>query len=168
MLSRLFSVFSRRSANLIGLAACASMIGYALYAQYYLYLDPCPLCLFQRFAVIGLGLIFLLAAIHNPKSAIWQKLYAILIGVAALIGVAIAAKHLWIQAQPAGSIPSCGANLDHLFKIMSVFDVIRKVFSGSGECAKVDDLLGLSWPWWIVISMTVLGAWGSIYNWRRK
>jgi protein dithiol:quinone oxidoreductase len=156
---------NRRLANLLGFTACVSMLGYALYAQYVLLLDPCPLCLFQRFAVMGLGVVFLLAALHSPKRG-GAKVYASLLIFLALTGIAIAAWHLRIQNLPPGSVPSCGASLGYLFEIMSVFDLIKKVFSGSGECAKVDVMLGLSWPWWIVISMTVLGAWAWLINWK--
>jgi disulfide bond formation protein DsbB len=163
----MFKLPSGRIANLIGFVCCAGMIAYALFAQYVLLLDPCPLCLFQRFAVIGLGLVFLVATIHDPKSG-GQRVYAVLLSIAALIGIGIAVQHLWIQAQPPGSVPSCGASLGYLFEIMSVVDVIKKVFSGSGECAKVDVMLGLSWPWWTIIAMTVLGTWGVVTNWLRR
>ncbi len=156
---------TRRIANGAGFAACCALIAYALYAQYVLLLDPCPLCTFQRFAIIGLGIVFLLAAAHNPQQ-IGARVYAVLVGVMALVGIAIAGKHLWIQSQPPGSIPSCGANLDYLLEIMSFVEVVKKVFSGSGECAKVDLLLGLSWPWWTVIAMVVLGAFGVLTNWK--
>jgi disulfide bond formation protein DsbB len=159
---------TRRLANLTGFLACCALIAYALYLQYWQLLDPCPLCLFQRFAVIGMGLAFLLALLHNPKAA-GARFYAGLIAVVAIGGIAIASRHIWIQMQPAGSVPSCGASLDYLFEIMSFFDVVKKVFSGSGECAKIDwQLLGLSMPWWTAFAMAALGAWGAITNWKLK
>ena len=54
--------------NLAGFLACVGMMGYALYAEYQLLLEPCPLCVFQRMAVIALGIVFLVAALHNPAS----------------------------------------------------------------------------------------------------
>ena len=39
-------------------------MGFALYSQHVLLLDPCPLCVLQRVAVIGLGVVFLIAALH--------------------------------------------------------------------------------------------------------
>jgi disulfide bond formation protein DsbB len=153
-------------ANTIGFLTCAGLIAYALYAQYVLLLDPCPLCLFQRFAVIGLGIAFLLATLHNPKQS-GARFYAVLIVLVAIGGIAISARHIWIQSQPPGSVAACGASLDYLFDIMSFTDVIKKVFSGSGECAKIDwTLLGLSMPWWTAFAMTGLGAWGALTNWK--
>ncbi len=56
----------RRIAYLLGALVCAALMGWALWLQYGLDLDPCPLCVFQRIAVISTGVIFLIAAIHNP------------------------------------------------------------------------------------------------------
>ncbi|HXH03196.1 MAG TPA: disulfide bond formation protein B, partial [Candidatus Competibacteraceae bacterium] len=54
--------------NLLGFASCAGLLAYAiLYLQERLGLEPCPLCIFQRIAFIALGLVFLVAAIHQPK-----------------------------------------------------------------------------------------------------
>jgi disulfide bond formation protein DsbB len=158
---------SRRVANLVGFLACASAYAYALYAQFVLLLDPCPLCLFQRFAIIALGLIFLVAMLHNSQKT-GARIYSVLLGIAALIGVVIAGRHIWIQSLPPGSVPSCGAGLSYLFDIMPVFDVIKKVFSGSGECQHVDTLFGISWPWWTAMLMTALGVWGVSMNWSKK
>src|SRR5712671_5841646 len=160
----MISLLTRRSANTLGFLACCGLMAYALYAQYVLLLDPCPLCLFQRFAVIGLGLVFLAAALHNPNRT-GARIYAALLLLVAICGVATAARHIWIQSLPPGAVPACGAGLSYLFDIMPVFDVIKKVFSGSGECQHVDALLRVSWPWWTATSMTVLGAWGVATNW---
>ena len=159
---------TRRYANAAGLLACVGLIAYALYAQYVLLLNPCPLCLFQRFAIMGLGGVFLIALIHNPDRT-GARVYGVLQLVAAGCAIAIAARHIWIQAQPEGSVPACGATLDYLFDIMSFTDVLAKVFTGSGECAKIDwQFLGLSMPWWVVISAGVLGLWGVATNWMLR
>lgn len=142
-------------------------MAYALYAQHVLGLAPCPLCIFQRVAVITVGGLFLIAALHNPRS--WgARVYGVLIVIAAACGVGIAARHVWIQAQPPGTVAACGADLNFLMDIMPVTDVITKVLTGSGECGKIDwRLLGLSMPWWVLISLIVLGVWGAIVNYRR-
>jgi disulfide bond formation protein DsbB len=155
---------SRRLANALGFAACAGLIAYALYAEHVLGLAPCPLCIFQRVAVIGVGVLFLLAAIHDPRAS-GARIYGALIGLAAIGGVAIAARHIWIQAQPPGTVAACGADLNYLLDIMPVTEVVTKVLTGSGECGKVDwTFLGLSMPWWVLISLVALGAWGLVSN----
>jgi protein dithiol:quinone oxidoreductase len=158
---------NRRISNLLGFAACGGLIGYAFYAQYVLLLEPCPLCWLQRVAFFILGVVFLLAALHNPKS--WgARIYSVLVAIAALIGLGVAAKHIWVQAQPPGSLSSCGASVEYLLDIMPVFDVLKKIMIGSAECQHIDSLLGLSWPWWTVITMALLGAWGIVMNGRRR
>jgi disulfide bond formation protein DsbB len=155
---------NRRLANALGFLACAGLIAYALYAEHVLGLAPCPLCIFQRVAVIIVGVLFLLAALHDP-GALGARIYGVLVGIAALGGVAVAARHIWIQAQPPGTVAACGADLDYLMDIMPVTEVVTKVLTGSGECGKIDwTLLGLSMPWWVLISLIAVGAWGIFAN----
>ena len=164
----MLSAISRRSGNALGFLACAGLMGYALYAQHVLGLQPCPLCIFQRIATIVTGILFLIAAIHNPRS-IGARAYGALIALAALGGMLISARHVWIQAQPPGTVAACGADLNYLLEIMPVTDVISKVLTGSGECGKVDwTLLGLSMPWWVAISLAVLGTWALLVNYKKS
>lgn len=158
----------RRAGNALGFLACAGLMGYALYAQYALGLAPCPLCIFQRVATIATGILFLIAAIHNPRIT-GARVYGALIGLAALGGMLVSARHVWIQAQPPGTVAACGADLDYLLEIMPVTEVVSKVLTGSGECGKIDwTLLGLSMPCWVAISLAVLGAWALVVNFRKS
>jgi protein dithiol:quinone oxidoreductase len=155
---------STRVPNAIGFAVCAALIGYALYAEHVLGLAPCPLCIFQRIAVIVVGLIFLVATIHNPRG-VGKKIYGFLVVIAALIGIAIAARHIWIQAQPPGTVAACGADLNYMLEILPLKEVISKVLTGSGECGEINwRMLGLSMPWWVVFALTGLGLWGLYVN----
>jgi disulfide bond formation protein DsbB len=164
----MLSAISRRSGNALGFLACVGLMGYALYAQYVLGLAPCPLCIFQRVATIVTGILFLIAAIHNPRGT-GARVYGALIALAALGGMLISARHVWIKAQPPGTVAACGADLDYLLEIMPVTDVISKVLTGSGECGTVDwTLLGLSMPWWVAISLAVLGAWALLVNYKKS
>jgi protein dithiol:quinone oxidoreductase len=165
--SRSASAFSRRAINSAGFLICAGLIAYALYAQFKLGLDPCPLCIFQRIGIIALGMVFLVAALHNPHK--WGAgVYAGLISIAALATVAVAARQLYIQHLPPGAIPSCGAPLSMMMKFMPLTAVIRKVLSGSGECGIVNwRFLGLAMPAWVLIWAVCLGAVGAVANVRR-
>jgi protein dithiol:quinone oxidoreductase len=156
--------FDRRLGNGIGFLACVALMGYALYAQHVLNYIPCPLCIFQRVAVITVGALFLLAALHNPGT-LGARLYGVLIEIAALAGMGVAARHIWIQAQPPGSVPACGADLNYLLDIMPVTQVVTKVLTGSGECGTIDwSFLGLSMPWWVLIALFVLSVWSVLVN----
>ena len=164
-MSALFS--NRRFGNGVGVLACVALMAYALYAQHVLGLAPCPLCIFQRVAVMAVGAIFLIAALHNPGT-LGARIYGGLILLAAACGIGIAARHVWIQAQPPGTVAACGADLDFLMDIMPLTQVVTKVLTGSGECGKVDwQFLGLSMPWWVLIALASLALWALLVNFRR-
>jgi disulfide bond formation protein DsbB len=155
-------------ANALGFLACAALLGYAYYAQFVMHLEPCPLCIFQRLGIFAVGVVFALAALQDPTG--WgRRAYAALIGLAALITVGVAVRHLYIQSLPAGSVPACGASLDFMLKVFPLTDVLVKVLTGSGECARVTwRFLGLSMPGWVLIAALALGAWGLWANLRHR
>jgi disulfide bond formation protein DsbB len=159
--------FARRPLNFAGFLICAGLIAYALYAQFHLGLDPCPLCIFQRIGIAAVGAVFLIAALHDPRG--WgARVYAVLIAIAALATVAVAARQLYIQHLPPGAIPSCGAPLSMMLKFMPLTAVIRKVLTGSGECSIINwRFLGLAMPAWVLIWGAALGIAGAITNGRR-
>jgi disulfide bond formation protein DsbB len=155
---------NRRLINFAGFAACVALLAYALYAQFELGLEPCPLCIFQRVGVAALGVVFLIAALHHPRG--WgSNVYAVLIAAAALATIGVAARHVYVQHLPPGALPSCGAPLGVLLKFTPFFDVIRKVLTGSGECSEVTwRFLGLAMPAWVLICALILGGFGVAAN----
>lgn len=158
------TIVSRRNANLLGFLVCAGLMGYAYYAQHVLGLEPCPLCIFQRVAVVAVGTLFLIAALHNP-GRVGARTYGILISLAALGGIGIAIRHVWIQAQPPGTVAACGAGLDYMLEILPLREVIATVLTGSGECGSIDwRFLGLAMPAWVLLSLAALGAWAVAIN----
>jgi disulfide bond formation protein DsbB len=162
---------TRRGVNLAGFAACSAMMAYALYAERVLGFEPCPLCMFQRVGVAILGVVFLVAALHdpadrsgNPRGA---RAYGVLILLAAAFPAYVAGRHVYIQSLPAGSVPSCGASLDYMVEVFPLMTVITKVLTGAGECQKIDwALLGLSMPAWVLMAVIGLGAFGAWANLR--
>jgi disulfide bond formation protein DsbB len=123
----------------------------ALYFQYVMKLEPCPLCIFQRLFVIGLGVVLLAAALHNPKT--WgRRIYGALTALMAASGAAVAGRHVWLQSLPADQVPACGPGLDYMLQTFPFTKTLQLVLRGSGECAKVDwTFLGLSIPGWTFI-----------------
>jgi protein dithiol:quinone oxidoreductase len=157
----------RRLWNLAGVVAVIGLMSYALYAQYVQHYEACPLCIFQRVAVIGLGLVFLIAALHAPRGA-GARVYAVLGLLVALAGMGISGGHLYLQHLPPDAVPACGPGLDYLWDTFPVAEVIQQVFTGSGECAEVNwSLLGLSMPGWVLIWFVILGALAVFANWHR-
>lgn len=157
-----------RLPNLVGFLACAALLAYALYSQFHLHLEPCPLCIFQRIGIALTGVLFLIAALHHPRRG-GRLVYAALIGLAALATAGVAARHVYVQSLPPGSIPSCGAPLAVLLKFTPLFEVIKKVLTGSGECGEVNwRFLGLAMPAWVLLCALALAAWGLFANLRPR
>jgi disulfide bond formation protein DsbB len=156
-----------RSSNWLLALASVAALSFAFYAQYGLNLVPCHLCVFQRVTMAAMGAAFVLAALFSGPG-LRGMLFAALIGVTGLATIATAGRHVWIQMQPAGSVPACGADLDFMLDIFPLTEVILKVFQAGGECAKVDwSFLGLSMPAWVLIFAALMTAAGVGVNLRK-
>ncbi len=137
---------------------CVGLLGFAFYQQYRAFMDPCPLCIFQRVAFLLMGLVALLAALHNPRRT-GQRVYASVIVVSAMLGALVAGRHLWLQSLPPDQVPECGPGLNYLLENFPLTDVLSTVLLGSGSCAEVHwRLLGLSMPGWTLFWYLVLGS----------
>ena len=159
---------ARRWWNALGFLACVACLGFAYFAQFYLGLEPCPLCIFQRLVFLVLGAVFLAGALHHPVGVAGARAYAALIGLTAVIGAGIAGRQVWLQHLPPEQVPRCGPGLDYLLETLPLNEIVREVLTGSGECAKVDwTLLGLSMPAWCLLLFLGLGGLGAWLNGRR-
>lgn len=158
---------SFRTQFLLGFVACAGLLAYAFYAQLHDGLEPCPLCIFQRVAFVALGLVFLLGALHAPAGRA-RSVYGVLALLAAGVGAAISAQHVRLQHLPPDQVPTCGPGLDYMLDAMPISGVIRKVLTGSGECANIDwSFLGLSMPAWTLVCFVLLAGWAALAAFRR-
>jgi disulfide bond formation protein DsbB len=141
----------RRLAYALGFLVCAALIGWALWLQYGEGLEPCPLCMFQRVCVIVVGVLFLIAAVHNPERP-GAALYALLTLLVAGAGAGFAGRQIWLQALPKDQVPACGMGLSYMMESMPWLDVFTRVLKGSGECAeKAWVFLGLSIAGWTFV-----------------
>jgi len=142
-------------------------MAYALFAEHVLGFEPCPLCIFQRVGVIALGVMFLIAALHNPAGARGARAYGVLLLMVSAFPGYVAGRHVYIQSLPFGSVPACGASLDYMMDVFPFMTVLRKVLFGAGECQKIDwSLLGLSMPAWVLIAVMALACWAALVNLR--
>lgn len=158
--------WSYRVSFFAGFLICAGLLGFALFAEKYWQLFPCPLCIFQRVGFIVMGVFFLLGALHAPRGGTrWVYAGGVLVG--ALFGIAVAARHLWIQSLPADQVPSCGPPLDYMFSAFPFAKVLRLVFTGSGECATVEPILGLPMPAWTLLWFIALAVLAVVVSRRR-
>jgi disulfide bond formation protein DsbB len=148
----------RRIGYLLGFFVCAGLMGYALYLQYVMDLEPCPLCILQRVAVIAMGLVFLIAGLHNPGRA-GAGVYALLQLVIGGTGAAIAARQVWLQSLPKDQVPACGMGLDYMLETLPFTDALQKIFEGSGECAEKGwEFLHLSIAGWTLVFFVAMIA----------
>lgn len=142
-----------------GVLFVASVLGmaFALFLEHVQGLNPCPLCVFQRVGLIGLGLISLIAFLHNPKANWLKRVYAFLGTLSISWSVGVAARHVWLQNLPPEKVPSCGPGLDYWVETLPMKSVLQQVLSGSGECAEIDwTFLGQSLPVWSLLFFSVL------------
>lgn len=132
-------------------------ISFALYLEHVLGLEPCPLCVFQRVGLIAMGIIALIALIHNPQKNAVKRSYGILSLLGIAWSTAVAARHVWLQNLPPDQVPACGPGLDYLVEALPFKSVLQQVLTGSGECATIDwTFLGQSLPFWSFIFFSVL------------
>lgn len=151
---RLFSV--------LGLLATAGAMAFALWLEHAQGLEPCPLCVFQRVAMIAVGAVFLLAALHGPTGA-GQWVYGGLVWLSGGAGAGIAGRHVWLQSLPEDQVPACGPTLDFLVDAMPIWDVVTTVLRGDGNCAEIDAAwLGISLPAWTLLGFLALMGWTAV------
>jgi disulfide bond formation protein DsbB len=132
------------------------LLGFGYILQFVDGLTPCPLCIFQRLAFFATGSLALLAAIHGA-GRVGARVYASVMGLAAVIGAGIAARQVWLQHLPADRVPECGPGLDFILEVYPLAEAVKTVLRGSGDCAKVDwTFLGLSIAEWSLASFSAL------------
>lgn len=156
-----------RTAFAAAAATIAAFLAFAYYAQFEMGLEPCPLCILQRVAFIALLGVCLLAAVHAPTGGVGRKAYGALALLTAGAGAAIAGRHVWLQHLPADQVPDCGPGLDYMLEAFPLSKTITMLFTGSGECAKVDwTFAGLSMPEWTLVWFAIFALGALYYGFR--
>ena len=165
--ARLRGRHGRRVVALAGFAACVSGLLAAYGLEFIGGMEPCPLCILQRVALFGLGVVFLASAIHAP-GRLGGRIYGVLLVVAAGVGAGIAGRHLWLQSLPPDQVPACGPGLDFLLAAFPLQDALSLVLQGSGQCAEVEKVLGVTLPAWTLGAFLLLGLGGLWGHWRAE
>lgn len=141
---------------------CAALLGFGLYLQHSEGLEPCPLCIFQRYVFVAIGLIAAAAALHGPKQ-IGTRAYGIGVALFALTGIGLAGRHVWLEHAPKDQLPSCGPGLDFILDSFPLSKALPMIFKGSGECAEVQwRFLGFSISEWTLVWFVLflgMGTW---------
>lgn len=170
-LERLIPEQAVTAGYLFGFVLCIGLIGAAYYFEYSLYLEPCPLCIVQRIATLGIGLGCLAA--FFVRSTRWPLRLALIFTLAsAIFGTWVADHHVWIQGLPADEVPECSPGLEYMIETLPTSELITTVLRGSGSCADVSwQFVGLSMPAWtriIFIGFVLVTVIGLLRTWKRN
>ncbi len=147
--------FTPRLIHLAIFLACAGLIGFALYLQHSLGLEPCPMCILQRYAFVVVGVIALAAAIHNP-APLGRWIYGGLLILMSATGGGVAIRHVYLEHYPP-KIFDCGADVGFMLESFPLTEALPMIFRGTGDCTKVLwRFLGLSIAEWSLICFALL------------
>jgi disulfide bond formation protein DsbB len=131
--------------------AAAALIGFGMYLQEVKHLEPCPLCILQRYAYVVVGALALLAALL--PLALGRLVGAIAI-VCALSGAGVGVWHVWLQLHPP-AVSACGPTLEYLVGNLPLGRALPRIFQGYGDCTDIDwTFLGLSIPAWSIVCLS--------------
>ena len=135
----------RRALALVS-AVCVAMLAYGLYLQHGVGLEPCPMCIVQRYALV---LIAVVAGVAGAARGKFMHLAgAALIFLFAAFGAFVAARQSFLQWYPP-EIASCGRDFYGMIETFPLKRAIPMIFKGSGDCTKIDwTFLGLSIANW--------------------
>ena len=146
LLPELFARLASRRLYALICLACLGLLGFGLYLQHVVGLEPCPMCIVQRYAMIGVALAAAVgAALQGPRSHRWLGGVLLLLAV---FGAFVAARQSWLQWYPP-EIATCGRDFYGMIENFPLQRAIPMIFKGSGDCTAID---------W-----TFLG--GTIANW---
>jgi protein dithiol:quinone oxidoreductase len=149
--------------------ACLAMLAFGLYLQHSQGLEPCPMCIVQRYALFSVAIIAaLMGASKSVRGRFWGSFVLLL---AAGFGAFVAARQSWLQWYPP-EVATCGRDFYGMIENFPLQRAIPMIFKGSGDCSAIDwTFLGGSIANWafLVFAATVLLALLMLgRGWRRR
>lgn len=136
---------------------CAGLLGFGLYLQHVVGLEPCPMCIMQRYAFVAIAAVALLAALHGPGRA-GSIVYGLTMLLLALVGGGVAVRQSWIQRWPVAEA-ECGPGLEYMLDSYGLAESLPMIFRGAGDCTAIDwTFLGLSIANWSVLCFAAVVA----------
>ncbi|GAB2711904.1 disulfide bond formation protein B [Comamonas sediminis] len=142
----------RRTLALI-FVACAAMMAFGMYLQHVVGLEPCPMCIVQRYCLIAVGVFALLGSL-KPSTAGWWKSFGGLALLFSAFGAFTAARQSWLQWNPP-EFATCGRDFYGMIENYPISRSLPMIFRGSGDCTAIDwTFLGLSIANWSFLAFT--------------
>ena len=130
------------------------LLAFGLYLQHYEGLNPCPMCIVQRYALIFVAIFAGLASATGKKS-LWIT-GTLLTLLSAGFGAFTAANQSWLQWFPP-EVATCGRDLYGMIETFPLKRAIPMIFRGGGDCSVVDwTFLGGSIANWSFICFTLI------------
>lgn len=144
---------------------CVALLAFGLYLQHAVGLEPCPMCIVQRYALLGVAVVAGFTALMRSRKA--QVAGVLTVFVMAGFGAFVAARQTWLQWFPP-EVTSCGRDLYGMIESFPLKRVIPMVFKGSGDCSAVDwSFLGLTIANWSFLCFGAIGSLAVLLLWRR-
>jgi disulfide bond formation protein DsbB len=146
-----------RSLFMVAELATLTLLGAAYVLEYHFQLEPCSLCLLQRYILWGIVLLLLAGILQNCKR-ISRLIYTTGIGIFSSLGIALAGRHVWLQhLPPSPDIPTCTAGIEKMLAFQPLLEVLKAVLTESQSCARVDfTILGFSLSFWSLMYFIAL------------
>ena len=146
--------------------ACAGLLGFGIYLQLVVGLEPCPMCIVQRYALILIAATAGLTALTGKKTL--QITGSVVLTILALGGAYVAARQSWLQWYPP-EVTSCGRDFYGMIENFPLQRVIPMIFKGSGDCSKVDwTFLGGAIANWSFLWFCAMACAGALLVWRLR
>lgn len=154
---------------IVAILAVGGCIG-SFVSQYVLGLIPCPLCIFQRVAIIATAVVAIIGLGFRLWSPIPKFINSVLVSVPSLFGLLVALRHIHLQSLPPSEVPECGPGLNFMIKNLPFSEMLSKVLLGSGECAEVEKVMFLPIPWWsaMLFSAILFITWYAFFRSKRE
>ncbi|MDO8286991.1 MAG: disulfide bond formation protein B [Rhodoferax sp.] len=147
-------------------AACLGLLAFGVYLQQVVGLDPCPMCIVQRYALILVAVCAALTGASGRKNVhVFGSSLMVLLAVS---GAYVAARQTWLQWYPP-EVVACGRDLYGMIETFPLQRAIPMIFKGSGDCTKVDwTFLGGSIANWSFLWFCGMALVGGLLVWRQS
>lgn len=149
---------------LVAVGSTAMLVYGIVYLQNYLGLVPCPMCIVQRYALIGVIVLSAIGALGGGQ--LLTKIISWLVFLTAGFGAFVAARQSWLQWYPP-EVVSCGRDFYGMIENFPMQRFVPMIFKGSGDCTKVDwTFLGGSIANWSFVAFTSILLLMLAIRWR--